>query len=168
MRRKQPRTPLSLVVILVAAFLSACAITPRAPVSDAPSAPQASRTHDVKQALYGELDHWRGTRFRLGGMGQKGIDCSGLTYMVYRDLFGEDLPRTAAEQARMGRPVPRDDLVPGDLVFFKTGAFRKHVGIYIGNDMFMHASVSDGVHLSSLRNRYWRHHFWKARRISSI
>jgi len=87
---------------------------------------------------------------------------------VYRDVFGRRLPRTTEEQETVGSPVNRGSLEPGDLVFFKTGRFRRHVGIYVENGLFMHASASDGVRLSSLKNRYWRRHYWKARRLTPI
>lgn len=130
--------------------------------------PQGSRFHDIRQALYGELDRWRGTRYRMGGMGKKGFDCSGLTYVVYRDVFGKHLPRTTGGQLRVGRSVSRDNLAPGDLVFFKTGLFKRHVGIYIENGWFLHASTSDGVRMSSLNSAYWRGHYWKSRRVNPV
>lgn len=167
-----PRYPRGLRLTLLAGVipvcLGGCAVSPSAaPVAVArPEAPASDQeVRDVKRALYGELNRWRGTRYLLGGMGQKGIDCSGLAYVVYRDVFGMVLPRTTEGQESVGDSVGRNDLEAGDLVFFKTGIFKRHVGIYIDNGLFMHASVSDGVRLSSLKNRYWRRHYWQARRI---
>ena len=112
--------------------------------------------------------NWRGTRYRLGGVSHAGIDCSGFTALAVRDVYGLSLPRTAREQAMWGKSVGRDDLLPGDLVFFKRGRNTNHVGIYMGNDSFMHASTSQGVMISSLDNVYWRNKFWKGSRLYSF
>lgn len=155
----------AITTALAIAFLAGCATSATAPPSGggAPAPPAGSES--LTQALYEQLDRWQGTRYRLGGIGRNGIDCSGLTYVVYRDLFGTRLPRTTDGQADVGRPVVLRALAPGDLVFFKTGSFQRHVGIYVVDDMFLHAARSGGVRLSSLENEYWRGRFWKARRV---
>lgn len=173
MRVYRPRVRLCIAAILTAAFLAGCAAARDAPDSQATSAgslPAASdaRSGNIEEALYDELERWEGTRHKLGGLGSEGIDCSGLTYVVYRDLFGKQLPRTTKEQGRVGRPVKRRALEAGDLVFFKTGFSRRHVGIYIRDGMFLHASRSDGVRLSNLSSGYWRERYWKARRMTDI
>lgn len=161
------RNCLCLAAVAASLILAGCASLERAP-SHETARPQGGGVRDVRQALYGELDRWRGTRYRLGGTGKKGFDCSGFTYVVYRDVFGQRLPRTTERQATVGRPVSRDALAPGDLVFFKTGRHKKHVGIYVEDGLFLHASTSDGVRMSSLSNDYWRGHYWKARRVGPI
>jgi cell wall-associated NlpC family hydrolase len=159
-------------VVLISALLSACATHSAAPVTDSFSSsttPSALKTApSVKEALYRGYDHWRGTRYRTGGMDGNGFDCSGLTSVLYRDLFDRALPRTTRGQAGLGRPVPPSDLAAGDLVFFKTGLRRRHVGIYVEKGLFLHASRSDGVRLSDLRDGYWRRHYWMARRVNGI
>lgn len=154
--------------VLTAVIVGGCATSTTAPVSDAPSSLQSLDSGTVTKKLYGQLERWRGTRYRLGGLGQKGIDCSGLSYVVYRDLFSEHLPRTTDEQMKVGHAVKRRALAPGDLVFFKTGMFQRHVGIYVKDGMFLHASRSSGVRLSSLDNDYWRNRYWKARRLPVV
>lgn len=109
---------------------------------------------------------WRGTPYRRGGMSHRGIDCSGFALLTYRDLFGLDLPRTTSEQAGWGEKITKKELVPGDLVFFKTGIWQKHVGICLDNTRFAHASSKKGVTVSSLEDDYWREHFWQARRLA--
>jgi cell wall-associated NlpC family hydrolase len=108
---------------------------------------------------------WRGTRYRAGGSSHAGVDCSGFTALTFRDVYGIELPRTAHEQAMEGTPVNRDSLLPGDLVFFKRGHGGDHVGIYLGNGKFMHASSRQGVIISSMNNTYWRNKFWKGSRL---
>ncbi len=112
-------------------------------------------------------ERWRGTPYVNGGMSPAGIDCSGFTVLAYRELFDLPLPRTAGEQAGSGREVQRAALQPGDLVFFNTGLWNKHVGIYLADDQFIHASLSRGVTISSLDDAYWQEKYWQARRMSA-
>jgi cell wall-associated NlpC family hydrolase len=85
--------------------------------------------------------------------------------LAYRELFGKQLPRTVQEQVRQGTAVDRDFLQPGDLVFFRTGMYQKHVGIYLEDDLFIHASRSSGVRVSRLNDNYWQERFWQAKRL---
>ncbi|MBB1486071.1 NlpC/P60 family protein [Oceanospirillum sediminis] len=125
-----------------------------------------SDTKAVKAALYSEYQHWKGTRYALGGMNRRGIDCSGLTYMVYKKQFGIELPRTTLYQSKAGQWIKRSELRPGDLVFFKTESKARHVGIYVEGNQFLHASTSKGVMLSTLDNPYWKEKYWHSRRVS--
>jgi cell wall-associated NlpC family hydrolase len=120
----------------------------------------------IKLTLYAQLEDWQGVRYRMGGLSKSGVDCSGLVYLTFRDHFGIKLPRTTRHQSRTGKSVSRRHLQPGDLVFFKTGWFDRHVGIYIEKHRFLHVSTKKGVMLSSLENPYWRKRYWKAVRIS--
>ncbi|HGO5815455.1 TPA: NlpC/P60 family protein [Mannheimia haemolytica] len=110
---------------------------------------------------------WKGTRYRLGGNSKAGIDCSGFMQVTFRDLFGIDLPRTTTEQANEGERISKSDLRTGDLVFFKTGRGPngKHVGVYVKNGQFLHASTKGGVIYSDLDSPYWSKAFWQARRL---
>ncbi len=119
-----------------------------------------------KAALYRQYGEWKGTNYRLGGLDKKGVDCSGFVYLTYRSKFGISLPRTTKYQSAQGTAVSRQVLRPGDLVFFKTGAGKRHVGIFVEKRKFLHASASSGVMLSSLDNSYWAAKYWTARRIT--
>lgn len=77
------------------------------------------------------------------------------------------LPRTTGEQIRNGVLISQDNLKPGDLVFFKTSGSTRHVGVYVGNNEFIHASKIKGVTVSSLANNYWQAHYETARRITA-
>lgn len=114
-----------------------------------------------------QLTQWHGTPYRYGGMGRGGVDCSGFVYLTFRDRFDLQLPRTTVAQTDIGTRISKDELLPGDLVFFKTGSGENglHVGIYDTDDQFIHASTSQGVIRSSLNNVYWKKVFWQARRI---
>lgn len=110
---------------------------------------------------------YRGVRYRTGGTSRGGFDCSGLTSTVYAKN-GVHLPRTAHEQASVGKHVGIDQLKKGDLVFFKTnrGVRINHVGMYIGDGKFIHASSGGGrVQVSSLNEGYYRRRFATARRV---
>lgn len=109
-----------------------------------------------------------GVDYRFGGNSpESGLDCSGLIRYVFQQATGISLPRSARDQARVGESIKRDDLQPGDLVFFNTRRFQfSHVGLYIGDNRFIHAPSSGGtVEVSNLDNRYWQKAFNGARRI---
>ena len=109
-----------------------------------------------------------GVDYRFGGSTpEQGLDCSGLIRYVFQQATGIALPRSAREQARVGESINRDDLQPGDLVFFNTRRFQfSHVGLYIGDNRFIHAPSSGGsVEVVNLDNRYWQKAFNGARRI---
>lgn len=111
-----------------------------------------------------------GVDYRFGGnTPDQGLDCSGLIRYVFQQATGISLPRSAREQASVGESIKRDDLRPGDLVFFNTRRFQfSHVGLYIGDNRFIHAPSSGGsVEVTNLDNRYWQKAFNGARRIVS-
>ena len=107
--------------------------------------------------LYNFIEEWYGVRYRFGGDNKKGIDCSAFVKRLYDNVFCIDLLRTSFQQFNMCKFLTKDDsLIEGDLVFFKTRGNRiSHVGIYLMNDFFVHASSSRGVMISSLNNSYW-------------
>jgi len=107
-----------------------------------------------------------GVPYAHGGRSREGMDCSGLTSYVYEDAAHRMLPRTVAGQFESGKGVEKDSLQFGDLVFFNTtGESPSHVGIYIEDDLFAHASVTSGVTLSSLESTYYERRFVGARRV---
>ncbi|MCS7209685.1 MAG: NlpC/P60 family protein [Fimbriimonadales bacterium] len=107
-----------------------------------------------------------GVRYRYGGSSSRGFDCSGFTMYIYR-RHGILLPHSASAQYRLGKPVSRSELRPGDLVFFRTRGRRiSHVGIYIGDGKFVHASSSRGrVRIDTLDSGYYKQRYVGARRI---
>ena len=115
----------------------------------------------IRQLLIDQYKKWAKTPYRSGGMSRKGVDCSGLVRMIFSQQFGIELPRTVKHQVRMGQKITKKNIQPGNLVFFKTGARSRHVGIYLGNHEFLHASAKMGVIVSSLKNPYWAPRLWK-------
>ena len=94
-----------------------------------------------KQAFTDFYSEWKDVRYKMGGTSKSGIDCSGFTQKVYKEKFGVSLPRTTVTQVDLGVEVKKSELIPGDLVFFKTSKTDKHVGVYVGNGEFLHASM---------------------------
>ncbi|MES1923906.1 NlpC/P60 family protein [Salinisphaera sp. T31B1] len=121
----------------------------------------------IEDALHDFYRQWQGVPYRYGGRGTDGIDCSSFVRQTMGAIESLDLPRTTYEQAERGEPIDRSELSPGDLVFFKTGGSGRHVGVYVGNGRFMHASTSKGVTISRLDNIYWRNHYWQSRRVTA-
>jgi cell wall-associated NlpC family hydrolase len=135
---------------------------------------QASRTpgrkldqtpSEIQKRLEAEYQRWQGTRHRLGGGSRSGVDCSGFVQAVYKNVFEIDLPRTTNAQAMLGRAVEKSKLQAGDLVFFKPPSYPRHVGIYLSNSEFVHASKTKGVTISSIDPVYWNKYYWTARRL---
>ena len=118
----------------------------------------------VRQALLEQHQRWAGTPYRIGGTTDRGIDCSALVRNVFRDSFDVEFPRSTQDQVHEGRPIDRQELQAGDLVFFRPPGRYNHVGIYVGNGYFLHASTSKGVIISSLDNSYWQRYYWQSRR----
>jgi cell wall-associated NlpC family hydrolase len=114
------------------------------------------------------ISRYMGVPYVYGGADPRGVDCSGYTMLVYKESIGGELPRSAEEQFHIGTHVSFKDLKFGDLVFFNTtGPPASHVGIYLGDDLFAHASVSFGVTISSLESSYYKKRYTGARRIVS-
>lgn len=146
---------------LMVFLLAACSTSQVRPPAAGPP-PEPDR---IAQQLREAAQRWEGTPHRLGGNDHHGIDCSGLVVRIYDELFARPLPRTTDRLARTGRPVPRQELVAGDLVFFRPPEYKLHVGIYLGGGEFLHASTRQGVVISNLAEDYWRDSYWTARRV---
>ena len=117
--------------------------------------------------LIGSAMGFLGVAYRFGGASPSGFDCSGFMQYIFRKAFAVNLPRTSAEQANVGVAVNRSQLQPGDMVFFRTAGSRiSHVGMYIGNDRFIHAPrTGKRIEITSLSNRYWSARYATARRV---
>ena len=113
-----------------------------------------------------EISKYMGVAYVHGGTSSDGMDCSGYTMTVYKNTINKTLPRSSKEQSKIGKAVELSELKFGDLIFFNTtGESASHVGIYLGDDLFAHASVSLGVTISSLQSSYFAKRFESARRI---
>jgi cell wall-associated NlpC family hydrolase len=109
-----------------------------------------------------------GTPYRYGGnTPETGLDCSGFVRWVYKESLGVSLPRRSRDMSRVGISIDRSNLLPGDLVFFNTrGAAYSHVGIYVGEEKFIHSpSSGKQVHVAQMGDKYWQKRYQGARRI---
>lgn len=122
-----------------------------------------SATSNMK--LFHFVYDWIGTPYRFGGSSRRGIDCSAFTKELYSQVFNTTIRRSSRDIFSMVSPVSKDDLKEGDLVFFKIHSRSiSHVGIYLGNNRFAHAS-SKGVAVSSLDDAYYSRFFYKGGRM---
>ncbi len=111
------------------------------------------------------VHQWWAVPYRIGGNSKEGIDCSAFVQGLTNEAFGISLPRTSREQADFCKEISKQDLKEGDLVFFASGRSISHVGMYISNNKFVHASTSMGVVISDLDEAYWSRRFVKAGRL---
>jgi len=118
------------------------------------------------ETLNKHFKEWQTVKYRYGGLSKKGVDCSGFVYLAFLEQFGVKLPRNTRLQVKLGKTIAKNELKTGDLVFFKTSRHVRHVGIYLDNNQFIHASSSKGVTTSSLKSRYWARKYWTAKRLS--
>lgn len=144
------------------------------------TAPSSTKSHETKpdrtdagipgkindQKMMDVILGYLGTPYQYGGETRSGIDCSAFTSTVYGQAVNMKLPRTTSDQVKLGTPVTREGLKFGDLMFFNTtGTNPSHVGIYIGDDLFAHASEAFGVTISSIESSYYKNRYTEARRI---
>jgi peptidoglycan endopeptidase LytE len=128
-------------------------------------APAAPQTPSITAKLVETAKKYVGTPYVWGGTTPSGFDCSGFIRYVFGQQ-GVELPRTSREMFdHSGKPVSASDLRPGDLVFFSIGKKTTHVGIYLGNDSFISATSSRGIHIDSLASSYWGSKYIGAKRV---
>jgi lipoprotein Spr len=169
---------LTIAIALFLSVLAAQAQTKNVPNQTADKEEQESLAKDYLSQIMGvavsatsnmKLFHfvydWIGTPYRFGGSSRKGIDCSAFTKQLYSDVFNLTIRRSSRDIFSMVNPVGKDDLKEGDLVFFKIHSRSiSHIGIYLGNNRFAHAS-SRGVAISSLDDAYYSRYFYKGGRL---
>ena len=172
MTQRHYRSVHTTALLAVGVLFAGCSSTPPASVEHRQHYRQKTASHTpqrantaLEKALYDHYQQWKGVRYRMGGMSKNGVDCSGFVYRTFRDKLGQNLPRTTRMQSRQGYQIKKNDLRTGDLVFFRPDGNKRHVGIYLEDGLFMHASTSIGVTISRLDNRYWRQSYWQSRRI---
>ena len=140
--------------------------------ADAPATGSAENVTDLRKALIGLAMNLRDTRYVRGGRDPStGFDCSGFVRYVFAHAIGIKLPTNSASQFLDGLKVSRDEMKPGDLVFFHSGRSARisHVGIYISNGRFIHSpTTGKSVQVSSLKESYWAKHFAGAKRPEAM
>ncbi|MEO6904374.1 MAG: NlpC/P60 family protein [Bacteroidia bacterium] len=116
--------------------------------------------------LYYQVYDWLGTKYKFSGNSKKGIDCSGFVGEVYKSTYCVDLERRSSDIWPNVQPVLKKDLQEGDIIFFKIKRNQiSHVGLYLGNNKFAHASVHSGVTINDLDDKYYKKYFYKGGRV---
>ncbi|HHC80846.1 MAG TPA: hypothetical protein ENK46_13250 [Flavobacteriia bacterium] len=141
-------------IFIISILISSCGVSRK-----------AASASSVKLKLEKQYQQYKGTPYKYGGTDRRGFDCSGFTQLVYRNAFRIELPRTTEAMAKTGKKVSKHTLRPGDLVFFRPSRKYRHVGIFMGNGIFMHSSTSNGIIKSKLSNPYWKKKYKFAKRI---
>lgn len=110
--------------------------------------------------LYGFIEDWYGTPYRLGGKNKDGIDCSAFSNTLLTSVFRASSSGTSSQLYQKSKKLNDNEMREGDLVFFKIGQNTvSHVGVYLTNDRFVHASTSSGVMISDLKEPYWKKYY---------
>lgn len=116
--------------------------------------------------LYTFIDSWYGTKYKYGGMSKSGVDCSGFCNVLYSQVYKKQIRRTTSELSKDINKKSKGNLKEGDLVFFTISKKKNsHVGVYLANNKFVHASSSKGVIISSLDNPYYKKTYSKGGKL---
>ena len=116
--------------------------------------------------LYYQVYDWVGTRYKYAGKSKKGIDCSGFVNEMYKCAYCINLSGGSRDIWPTVKPIEKEDLQEGDILFFKIKKGQiSHVGVYLGNNKFAHASVHSGVIISDLNEEYYKKYFYKGGRL---
>jgi probable lipoprotein NlpC len=157
------------ILIVFAIVLSAChtrkavlrrepgeVVKPQANIAEKYSALLGVTKNDIQNGrLYAFIEQWMGTPYRFGGEDKSGIDCSGLAQLLEQEVYGITIPRSTAQQIGVIKRKYEEELTEGDLVFFDyDGKKFSHVGVYLQNGYYVHASASKGVIITKLHDPF--------------
>lgn len=156
---------------MVSLLLSSCSSSKSVSENEYKPVQKEQKLSKSDKALIKEAKSWIGTKYKYGGHSRSGTDCSGFVMQVYKAVYDFKLPRTSRDQHDFCNKINKKDLKVGDLVFFATGKSSSkvsHVGLYIGNGEFIHASSSKGVIITDLNKNYYVRTFVSAGRVEGI
>ena len=141
-----------LIILSIALVLPSCGSKKYTVRSDSKAAKAADAMANLKsKSLYKFITDWTGVKYRFGGLDKGGIDCSGFAFLLEKEIYGVTLPRISRDQANFARKKNYGALEEGDLVFFSFGGGNvDHVGVYLNNGFFVHASTNIGVIVDDL------------------
>jgi lipoprotein Spr len=159
-------------LVLTVTFLASCATKRNTPVIYKTIEEKYAHQLGVgkesisNKKLYAFIDEWYGVKYSYGGKSKKGVDCSGFASILYREVFGADIAGPSASLYDQFEKIPKEELKEGDLVFFKIETKEiSHVGIYLQNNKFVHATTKAGVMIDDLNNEYYKKYFGGSVRI---
>lgn len=141
-----------LVILLFTLFLASCSsrkhiVKPSEKSAKATEVMAALKSKD----LYRFITDWTGVKYRLGGLDKNGIDCSGFALLLQKNIYSKTMPRRSKDQADAAKKINKSSLQEGDLIFFSFGGNEvDHVGVYLNNNFFVHASTTRGVIVDDL------------------
>jgi len=140
------------LILILSLVLTACGSKKYTVKSDTKAAKAADAMSNLKsKQLYKFITDWTGVKYRFGGLDKNGVDCSGFAFLLEKEIYGITLPRISREQAKAVNKKSIDNLKEGDLVFFSFGGNDvDHVGVYLNNGFFVHASTNRGVIVDDL------------------
>ena len=140
-----------LLFLMVLLVFSACSTRKNTNVNTTASRAAVVMSQLKSKPLYRFINDWTGVRYRLGGLDKRGIDCSGFAFLLQKNIYGNELPRRSSDQAGVIRTKSIGQLKEGDLIFFSFGGRAvDHVGIYLKDNFFVHASTTRGVVVDDL------------------
>jgi len=123
---------------------------------------------DVLKKLIQSVEKYQSVPYRYGGCSVKGVDCSGFVKMIYQEFFNINVPHGSRNQVHYGHKVDKDDLRPGDLLFFKMGSRIGHVGIYLADGFFVSAESMRGIGICHINSIYWQKKYVTAKRLLNL
>jgi probable lipoprotein NlpC len=148
-----------LILTVLLLFLASCGTKKYAVKTDTKAAKAADAMAALRsRELYRFITDWIGVKYKLGGLDKNGIDCSGFALLLEKDIYGHTLPRRSRDQAEATKKRSKGNLEEGDLIFFSfAGNEVDHVGVYLNNDFFVHASTTRGVVVDDLNLPVYQH-----------
>nr|WP_121273111.1 NlpC/P60 family protein [Pedobacter schmidteae] len=152
-----------LLMLLALLVFSACSSRKNTVKPNSAAKATEAMSHLKNKQLYRFINDWTGVQYRLGGLDKRGVDCSGFALLLQKDIYGNELPRRSRDQADAVRTKSVDRLNEGDLIFFSFGGGAvDHVGVYLNNNFFVHASTTRGVVVDDLTIPAYQKAFVKA------
>lgn len=140
-----------LLFLMVLLIFSACSSRKNTNVNTTAARAAVVMSQLKSKPLYRFINDWTGVRYRLGGLDKRGIDCSGFALLLQKNIYGNELPRRSSDQAAVIRTKSMGQLKEGDLIFFSFGGRTvDHVGVYLKDNFFVHASTTRGVIVDDL------------------
>lgn len=161
------RSVLKYILLIIAFTATSCATRKSATAKTYKSLEEkyaqqlgVSKESISNKTLYSFINEWEGVRYEYGGKTKKGVDCSGFASILYKEVFGREISGSSRSIYDQCSKLPENELKEGDLVFFAIESKDvSHVGIYLQNNKFVHATTKAGVRIDDLHSEYYKKYF---------